>query len=478
MIKLHDLLDIIPMLIIAVSAIMTLLLAAFSSRSKMPGFIFSVLSVLAALVFAGMDVRKTKFLFNDSIKLGMTENAFAFLAMLAILITLISSRNYLVNFKINYGEYYSLMLFALFGMLLMIYGNDMLIIFIGLETMSICFYVFAGMMRKREKSNESAMKYFLLGAFMTGFLVFGISLLYGVTGYTNITKIMTTFTQFRSPIFLLGIILFTIGFMFKIGIFPFQMWIPDVYEGSPTIVTGMMSTAGKIAAVGTIAPLLILLKLTDLRLLLSILATLTMLYGNVVAIAQNNIKRLLAYSSIASAGYILVGITAMDDFSGKGILFYLLAYVFMQLGAFIAVSVYESATEDGKDFKYLTFDEYKGLAKRNPFLAVVLTVFLFSLAGIPPFAGFWGKYYIFYAAIKENLIWLSVIAILLSILSVYYYLKVIIYMWFKDAEESDDINTVRISPLNFATLSICLAGTFVFGVYPQLFFSFFGFIVK
>lgn len=478
MIKLIDLPDIIPMLIIAASAIITLLLASFSSRSKMPVYVFSVLSVLTALIYAALDVRKTKFLFNDSIELGMTENAFAFLAMLAILITLISSRNYLINFKINYGEYYSLMLFALFGMLLMIYGNDMLIIFIGLETMSICFYVFAGMMRKREKSNESAMKYFLLGAFMTGFLLFGISIIYGVTGYTNITKILTTFTQFRSPIFLLGVILFTIGFLFKIGIFPFQMWIPDVYEGAPTIVTGMMSTAGKIAAVGTIAPILIILKLTDLRLLLSILATLTMLYGNIVAIAQNNIKRLLAYSSIASAGYILVGITAMDDFASKGILFYLLAYIFMQLGAFIVVSVYEGVSVNGKDFKYLTFNEYKGLAKRNPYLAVLLTVFLFSLAGIPPFAGFWGKYYIFYAAIRENLIWLSVIAILLSILSVYYYLKVIIYMWFIDIEESDDVNTVRLSPLNFVALSICLAGSLLFGVYPQLFFSFFGFVIK
>ncbi|MCI0473629.1 MAG: NADH-quinone oxidoreductase subunit N [Ignavibacteria bacterium] len=478
MIKLIELQDIMPLLIIAGSAIITLLMASFSSKSKIPVFVFSMASVLAALVFTARDVRKTKFLFNDSLELGMTENAFAILAMLAVLITLISSRNYLINLKINYGEYYSLMLFALFGMLLMIYGNDMLIIFIGLESMSVCFYVFAGMMRKREKSNESAMKYFLLGAFMTGFLLFGISLIYGVTGYTNITKILTTFTQLRSPIFLLGVILFTIGFLFKMGIFPFQMWVPDVYEGAPTIVTGMMSTAGKIAAVGTIAPILIVLKLTDLRLLLSILATLTMLYGNIVAIAQNNVKRLLAYSSIASAGYILVGITAMDDFSGKGILFYLLAYIFMQLGAFIVVSVYESATENEKDFKYLTFDEYKGLAKRNPFLAVLLTVFLFSLAGIPPFAGFWGKYYIFYAAIKENLIWLSVIAILLSILSVYYYLKVIIYMWFKDAEAADDVNTVSISPLNYAALGICLAGTFLFGVYPQLFFSFFGFVVK
>jgi NADH-quinone oxidoreductase subunit N len=256
------------------------------------------------------------------------------------------------------------------------------------------------------------------------------------------------------------------------------MWIPDVYEGAPTIVSGMMSTAGKVATVGTLAPVIFGLNLIDFKILFSILATLTMLYGNIVAISQSNLKRLLAYSSIASAGYILVGMAAMDDFSSKGIAFYLLAYVFMQLGAFIAVSIFESATQDGKDFKNVTFDDYKGLAKRNPFLATVLTIFLFSLAGIPPFAGFWGKYYIFYSAIKMNLIWLSVIAIVLSVVSVYYYLKVIIYMWFKESEGEVITGDAKGSLSSNFALIISIAGTLLFGFYPELFFTFFKFMIK
>ena len=220
------------------------------------------------------------------------------------------------------------------------------------------------------------------------------------------------------------------------------------------------------------------INLVEYKMLFSILATLTMLYGNIVALSQSNLKRLLAYSSIASAGYIMVGITSMSDLSIKGIAFYLLAYVFMQLGAFIVVSVFENSTPDGKDFRNVTFDEYKGLAKRSPVLAIALTVFLLSLAGIPPFAGFWGKYYIFYAAIKSDLIWLSVIAILLSVISVYYYLKVIVYMWFKEPEGETSGEAVPVKALSYAAIMVSLAGTLLFGLYPDLFFTFFKFLIK
>ncbi len=478
MINLNDLKEIIPMLIIAASALVSLMIAVFQGKYRLPVFIFSLVAVLAAIIYTGLNVSKEIFIVNGMLKISTVGNAFTIIAMISILITIISSKDYLEKFSINFGEYYSLLLFALLGMQIMIYANDMILVFLGLETMSVCFYVLTGMMRKRAKSNESAMKYLLLGAFMTGFLLYGMSLIYGATGFTSISSIYTTFTALKSPMFLMGVALFMIGFMFKIGIFPFQMWIPDVYEGAPTIVSGMMSTAGKVAAVGTLAPIVFALNLVDFKILFSVLATLTMLYGNIVAISQSNLKRLLAYSSIASAGYILVGMTAMDDFANKGIAFYLLAYVFMQLGAFIAVSIFESATEGGKDFKNVTFDEYKGLAKRNPFLAVVLTIFLFSLAGIPPFAGFWGKYYIFYSAIKMNLIWLSVIAIVLSVVSVYYYLKVIVYMWFKEPEGEIIAGDAKGSLMSNFALMISVAGTLLFGFYPELFFTFFKFMVK
>jgi NADH-quinone oxidoreductase subunit N len=477
MITITELLNATHLVIISAGAIITLLLAAFAGKSKLPVLIFSIIIVLSAVVFTGINAAKDMLIFNEFLKINPLSNAFAVLAMLAVLITLFSSHDYLEKMNINYGEYYSLLQFALLGMLIMIYANDLLTVFVGLETMSICFYILSGMMRKRMKSNESAMKYFLLGAFMTGFLLYGMSLIYGVAATTNITKILTSFAGFKTPVFLVGVGLFLVGFFFKIGIFPFQMWIPDVYEGAPTVVSGMMAAAGKVSAVGVLVQIFTILNFGDYRILFSVLATLTMLYGNIVALTQANLKRLLAYSSIASAGYILVGLTAMDDFATRGVAFYLLAYVFMQLGAFIVVSVVEKSTADSKDFAKVTFDDYKGLSKRNPFLAILMTIFLFSLAGIPPLAGFWGKYYIFYAAIKQNLIWLSIIAIVLSVVSVYYYLKVIVYMWFHESAPENETKE-KINPLVMTSLLISLAGTLVFGFYPQLFFNFFGFVIK
>lgn len=478
MININDLKELLPMIIVAASALVSLMIAVFSGKSKFPVFVFSLAALIAAMVFTGLSIGKDIFIMAEFIRINSISTAFSLIAILSVFITIIASKDYLEKFNVNFGEYYSLLLFALLGMQIMIYANDLILVFLGLESMSVCFYILAGMMRQRPKSNESAMKYFLLGAFMTGFLLYGMSLIYGSTGNTGITKIITSYTVFKSPMFLMGVALFMIGFLFKIGIFPFQMWIPDVYEGAPTVVSGMMATAGKIAAVGTLAPIIISLDLGNFKLLFAILATLTMLYGNIVALTQNNLKRLLAYSSIASAGYILVGITAMDEIANKGIAFYMLAYVFMQLGAFIVVSIYETAINNGKDFGNVTFNDYKGLAKRSPFLAVVLTAFLFSLAGIPPFAGFWGKYYIFYAAIKANLIWLSVIAILLSVISVYYYLKVIIYMWFKEPETELTGNVNESNKMSQFALVISITGTLFFGIFPDIFFYFFKLIIK
>ena len=259
------------------------------------------------------------------------------------------------------------------------------------------------------------------------------------------------------------------------GMFPFQMWIPDVYEGSPTIISGMMSTAGKIAAVGTIAPILISLNLPEFKLFLSLIAFLTMLFGNIIALSQVNIKRLLAYSSIASAGYIMVAIASLNDFALRGIGFYLAAYTFVQLGSFILVSLMEKSSEDKKDYLNVNIENYKGLAKNNPLFAILFTLFLFSLGGIPPLAGFWGKYYLFYSAIKSDLIWISIVAILLSVVSIYYYLKIIVYMWFY---ESTDNIKIKFSPLSHIALMLCASGTILFGIYPQLFFTIFKMVVK
>ncbi len=478
MIHLNEFQHVIPLLIISGAAVITLVIEMIYKKSENIVLGFSILSVLAAIVTSFTYLNKEFVIFNEFLRINNSSIVFSVIILIGILITLFASKAYIEKEEINFGEYYSLLLFAVTGMMLMVFANDLLIIFIGLELMSICFYVLAGFLRKRIKSNESAMKYFLLGAFMTGFLLYGIALIYGTTGTTNLTKILANPKILSSTIFMIGIGLFLIGFFFKMGIFPFHMWIPDVYDGAPTVVSGMMSTAGKIAAVGTIVPLILYFNLIDFKLLFAIAAVVTMLFGNIIALAQTNIKRLLAYSSIASAGYVMVGVAALNDFALKGITYYLIAYTFMQLGAFIVVSIIESSSDDKKDFKFINLTDYKGLAKRNLLLATFLSIFLFSLAGIPPFAGFWGKYYLFFAAIKANLVWLAVIGILLSVVSVYYYIRVIVYMWFQDAPVELLNEKVVVSPLGAAAVWVAIIGTVIFGVYPQLFFTMFKFVIS
>lgn len=478
MIQISELVNILPVLIISVGIILTLVSEIFFGKNKLVVYSLSILTVLSSLGGAFYLLKKDVFVFGELLRVNNITLAFSIAILTSVLLTFIASKNYLEKENINFGEYYIIVLSSVLGMLLMIFANDLLIVFIGLELMSICFYVLVGMLRKRIKSNESALKYFLLGAFISGFLLYGISLMYGATGTTKISAFSAMAGISRTPVFLIGLVLYSIGFLFKMGVFPFQMWVPDVYEGAPTVVTGLMSTAGKIAAVGTIAPLIISFNVPEYKTLLAIISVLTMLFGNVIALSQSSIKRILAYSSVASAGYILVGVASMDEFAVRGILFYLSAYVFMQLGAFIVVSVYESCSKDKTDFNLLNFDDYKGLAKRNPFLGIIFSVFLLSLAGIPPLAGFWGKYYLFYVAIKSNLIWLSIIAILLSLVSLYYYLRIIVYMWFM--EPSEDLQGIEIKSdyLSKISLILAFAGTVIFGFLPNIFFSLFNFVIK
>lgn len=476
MVQLKDILEFLPFIIIAFAATFILLMEVFIKKSENQIFAFSILAVSAAIVSSFMNLHNGMVLFNQYIKISNAAVAFNVIILFGILITILASKNYIEKENINFGEYYSLLLFSVMGMMLMIFANDLLIIFIGLELMSICFYVLAGFLRLRQKSNESALKYFLLGAFMTGFILYGITLIYGITGTTNLTSIYSNPKIFTNYVFIIGSGLFVIGFMFKIGVFPFHMWIPDVYDGAPTVVSGMFSTAGKIAAVGTILPIILALNIVNFKIVFSIVAVATMMYGNVIALAQSNIKRLLAYSSIASAGYIFVGIAAMNETALQGIAYYLIAYTFMQLGAFIVVSIIEKKDDGSREYKNIDIEYYKGLGKRNPVLAIFMTMFLFSLAGIPPFAGFWGKYYIFYSAIQSNLIWLSITGIMLSLIGVYYYLKIIVFMWFSDATDPLMEEKVPVSGFGIAATSLAVIGTLVFGVDPNLFFKVFKFI--
>jgi len=438
-------------------------------------FYFSLAVLTAAMVYSFLDIEKNLILYNSFIRV----NTFTFILNITMLggmfITVLSSKNYLEQENINYGEYYSLLFFSLFGMMLMGQANDLIIVFVGLELMSICFYVLAGFMRKKTESNESALKYLLLGAFLSGFLLLGIAFIYGFTGSTNYTTI-AGIHPVKETFYLLGLTMVFITFIFKTGSFPLQMWIPDVYQGAPTVVTGMMSSVGKTAAFGALLAFFSVFSMNSIPMVVAVVAIVTMLYGNVVALVQTNIKRLLAYSSIAHAGYIMVGFIAINPYSIHAVMFYLIAYILMQLGAFIIIGIAEENTKEGSKN---TLEAFKGLGKRSPMLAVLLTIFLFSLAGIPPFAGFWGKYYIFLSAIQINFIWVAIIGILLSLVGVYYYIKVILFMWFHDSDSIEGISDAKAqrSDFSYTAAIISAIGLIAFGVYPELILKYIRMIV-
>jgi NADH-quinone oxidoreductase subunit N len=321
----------------------------------------------------------------------------------------------------------------------------------------------AGINRKKSENNEAALKYFLLGSFATGFIVFGIALIYGTAGTTSIDQIIFAYEYFASNIlFVTGFVLFIVGFLFKIAAFPFHMWVPDVYQGAATPVTGLMSTTGKAAAFSVLIIILSAIFTQEItnnfETLFAVIATLSMLYGSIVAIAQDNLKRMLAYSSISHAGYMAIGLAAGNLDSVAGIIFYLTAYAFMNLGVFGVIGLIE-----GKDNENTTIDTYAGLNSKAPVLAGFMALFMFALAGIPPMAGFFGKYYVFIAAIKADLTWLAVVGVFSSAISVYFYLRVVVYMYFKESASEINFKT------NFTgLLAVVISGLLVliFGILP------------
>lgn len=474
MIQLSELRYLLPFVVVFIGIFVSLTVFLLI-RNKAVQYGSAVLVLVAGFVSNFFLLDKEVIIINESLKITNITVCFSALVFLMTLLTVLVSYKYLEKYSSNFFEYYLVVMFALLGMIVLIFANDLLLVFLGIETMSISFYILAGFFRHTIKSNESALKYFLMGAFMTGFLLFGIAIIFGMTGETNISKILTHNVIFRQPVFLLGTGFLFIGMLFKIGIFPFHMWIPDVYEGAPTAVSALFSTSGKIAATSFLTGIFVDLSIPDYKTLFSILAVATLFVSNVIALSQTNIKRLLAYSSISSAGFVLVGMTSMDSFAYKAIAFYLFAYSFAQLGSFILVGVLEQS-DKGRDYLNLNLVDYKGFFKKNPLFTIYLSIFLFSLAGLPPLFGFFGKYYLFYAAIKVDLIWLSVIAILMSVIAMYYYIRILVLMWFY--EETDEKVTIKIDPLTHFVLVLLVSGTIILGFFPQVIFSLFNLTIK
>jgi NADH-quinone oxidoreductase subunit N len=365
------------------------------------------------------------------------------------------------------AEYYALLLSATLGMVVMAASNDLITVFLGLELMSLALYVMVGCRRGQLESNEAALKYFLLGAFASGFLLYGIALIYGATGSTNLRGIVAFMSDSplaRSPLFLTGALLLLVGFGFKVAAVPFHMWTPDAYEGAPTSVTAFMSAGAKaagFAALLRVAGTALAVAQIDWRPILTGLAVVTMTVGNVSALLQTNVKRMLAYSSIAHAGYVLVALAAGGTEGTSAAIFYLAVYSFMNLGAFGILALL------GRDQdERVLISDLAGLGFRQPLLGLGMTVFMISLGGIPPTAGFMGKVYVFGAALQAGLVPLVVVGVLNSVISVFYYLRVTVAMYMSDEPAGGPVEVSWAAPGAIALLAT-LALTLWWGVQAQ-----------
>jgi len=461
-------LAVIPVGLTSLLGLLLLALGLFVDDDETLGWLALIglsLTAVATVLLAGQKIST----FNGTYALDGYAVFFDMLFLFAGIIVVLMSMTYLEGTGIPAGDYYGLVSFAIAGMIVMASATDLIVLFLGLEVMSISVYVLAGAWRTQRRSNEAAMKYFLLGAFATGFLLYGIALIYGATGSFRLDQIAAAIPGNPAPKMLIaGVAMLIVAFGFKVAAVPFHMWTPDVYEGAPTTVTALMAVAVKAAGFAAFVRVFLhgLAGLhADWSMLLWVVAALTMTVGNVLALAQQNVKRMLAYSSIAHAGYILVALVAGDTTAGAAALFYLLVYSFMTLGALGVVAALGEAGEPNE-----TLDDYAGLGFRRPLLGVTMTIFMLSLTGIPPLAGFAGKLYIFTAAIRDGYYVLAVIGVLNSAISAGYYIRVLIAMYLTPGPEAEA--RVPRQPYLLASIVISAVLTVLVGVFPALWMQF------
>lgn len=375
-------------------------------------------------------------------------------------VVILSSFEYMQAQQIRAGEYYALVLFGAVGMCLMSSAVELVLIFIALEISSISTYVLTGFRRRAAISSEASLKYFLLGSFATAFFLYGVALTFGATGSTSISLIAQALRSGPIPVLAYaGIALMFVGLGFKVAAAPFHIWTPDVYEGAPAPVVGFMSTAPKAAAFAVLLRVMFELNAPGRLWLIWVAAALSMTLGNVGALVQQNVKRLLAYSSIAHAGYLLVAFAALPNNGVPAAMFYTASYAAMNVGAFAVVSHLAGAGE-----RYVTLDDYAGLGRRSPVLAATLTIFLLSLIGIPMTGGFFAKFYVFSAALQANLVGLTIIGVLNSAVGAYYYLRIIVVIYMREARE--ELPAIPVSPALSAALAISVAATLYLGLLP------------
>ncbi len=500
-------LSVMPEAVIIIFAFIVLFLTFFEKLSKSDNpYYLSLISIGFSFIYVLMLSGRTVNGFSGSIVFNRFDVFFFIGILFSGFLTILMSKVYMDNFKLPLPEYYSLILFGVASMMFLVSSNNLIMLFLSIEFMSVTAYILTGYLKGNSRSTEAALKYFVLGTFASAFVIFGSVFIYAATGHLNLYNIHYFITSASDKglinfgnikIYLaIGLILFLVGLAFKMSLFPFHAWTPDAYDGAPTPVTNFMATGVKIAAFAIflrVYSLIYNFNIMDFNNILWLLAILSMTFGNIAAIMSSNIKRLLAYSSIAQAGYILIGIIGGGYYGYSGTLFYLLAYIFMTAGAFAIVVIFENF-----DLMSLDIKKYSGIGYKYPFVAAAMTFFLLSLAGIPVTSGFMGKFYVFSAAIKSRYDLLVLIAFINSAFAAFYYIKIIVQMYMPDGErliESSSTNGVqpgrgsvgadlnksnndfgiingKINEGLMIVIFICLFFTLLMGIFPQIFINF------
>jgi NADH-quinone oxidoreductase subunit N len=462
MIPAVDYIRILPELVLSIFGIIVMMVDSVlpEQGSKKPLGIVALVGTLAALAATAYQTGFYGEAFYHMVRVDTFSVFFHVVVLMVSLVVILASYDYLDVQGIRAGgEYYALILFGTVGMMLMSSAIELVLIFIALEISSISTYILAGMRRRAAESAEASLKYFLLGSFATAFFLYGVAMIYGATGTTNIYNIANFLRTQQSTLAYLAVGLMFVGLGFKVASAPFHVWTPDVYEGSPAPVVALMSTGPKAAAFAVLLRVLFATGAPGWFWMVWVSAALSMTLGNIGALVQQNVKRLLAYSSIAHAGYLLVAFAAGRQVGISAAMFYAASYAAMNVGAFAVVSHFASAGE-----KYVTLDDYAGLGRRSPVLAAILTIFLLSLIGIPVTGGFFAKFYVFSAALQSNLVWLTIVGFINSAIAAYYYLRIIVYMYMRD--ERTEAPVARIPVGLGIGLAISLIATIYLGVLP------------
>lgn len=462
----------LPIILLSVFGIGLLFLGFMKSRAVLlPAALFFLLVTLAANF---LDWNKNYLYFNDMMRTDNLSMVFTAIVLGSAFLVIALSGSFMESEEAQPAEYYALILFSLVGAVMMITFENLIMLFVGVEILSVAMYVLTGSDKRNLRSNEAALKYFLMGAFTTGIMLFGMALLYGATGSFTVAGIGAYAANPQAGLSLLlyvGFLMLLIGLLFKVSAAPFHFWTPDVYDGAPTVFTAFMSTVVKTAGFAALFRLLYVSfdgVYSFWWTILAIITAITLVIGNITAAYQNSFKRMMAYSSISHAGYLLIGLAALGAQTKQAIVFYSLAYSVATISAFgvllLVAQQRSSQTLSRESTSAESFDSFNGLARQNPMLGFAMTVSMLSLAGIPLTAGFWGKFYMFSTAVERGQIWLLVVAVLMSAVGIYYYFRVIIAMYFRNGATEP----IRVAPFYQYILLIATILTLGLGIAPGL----------